>query len=212
MKKTAQKATTQTFTQIKDIRESIVLFDDGNACLVIQVTSVNFALLSPEEQDAKVTAYAALLNSLSFPLQILVLSKQVQISPYLQSLEQAASTTQNLKLAQSIKLYKEFVQDLVKTTSVLDKQFFFVIPYSSLEGGVKSAALGNSQEDFFIKAKASLTTKADTLISQLDRLSLRSRILERETLTALFYDSFNQPNSLNMLDIQSMLAQIGGVT
>lgn len=210
MKQSAQSATTQAFAQIQDIRESIVLFTDGNASLVVQVTSVNFALLSPEEQDAKVTAYAALLNSLSFPLQILIQSKQVQIAPYLKTLDQSASSTTNEKLAQSIRLYKEFVENLVKTASVLDKKFFLVIPYSSLEGGVKSATVGSSNEDFFIKAKATLMTKADGLISQLDRLSLRSKVLEKEALTALFYDNFNPTVSVNMLDIQAMLAQLGG--
>jgi len=210
-KKSAHNATTQAFTQIKDIRESIVILDGNAACLVVQITSVNFALLSPEEQDAKVSAYAALLNSLSFPLQILMQSRQVQITPYLTTLEQAAMATTNQKLAQSISLYKQFVENLVKTTTVLDKEFFLVIPYSSLEGGMKSAALGSTGEDFFIQAKASLMTKADTLIAQLDRLSLRAKILEKDSLVALFYNSFNPTTELNFLEIQTMLAQLGGV-
>ena len=157
MKQSAQ-TTTQHFTEIKDIRESIVLLEGGNACLVVQVTSVNFALLSGEEQDAKVGAYAALLNSLSFPIQILIQSKQVQITPYLNSLTQVATTTSNEKLAQNINLYKKFVEDLVKMTTVLDKEFFIVIPYSSLEGGIK-AATRNSLDDFLFKQKLHFITK-----------------------------------------------------
>ena len=73
MAKTAQKvrSTTQKFTEIEDIIDNIVLLSSGNACLIIEVKATNFALLSKEEQDAKVFAYAALLNSLSFPIQIL---------------------------------------------------------------------------------------------------------------------------------------------
>ena len=210
MKKAAQNATTQQFSEIKDIRDTVIILDKGNACIILQVTSVNFALLSPEEQDAKVTAYAGLLNSLSFPIQILLQSKQVQITPYINALTQAAAGTQNQKLAMSINLYKDFVENLVKMTTVLDKAFFIVIPYSSLEGGFKSAATGDSLNDLFIKAKAALNTKADTLIAQLDRLSLRAKILEQPELTSLVYNMLNAGQPLHMLDIQAMLARIGG--
>lgn len=210
MKKSAQNATTQQFTEIKDIRESIVLLEGNNACIVIQVTSVNFALLSGEEQDAKVSAYAALLNSLSFPIQIVIQSKQVQITPYINSLTEAARTTTNTKLAQSIGLYKEFVENLIKMTSVLDKSFYIVIPYSSLEGGFKSASGNVNLNDFFIQAKAALTTKAESLIAQLDRLSLRADVVGKEALAALYYTLFNANQPLHPLDIQAMLAQTGG--
>lgn len=209
MKQTAQ-ATTQQFTEVQDIRDSIVLLHGGNACLIMQITAVNFALLSPEEQDAKVAAYAALLNSLSFPIQIVVQSKQVQISPYINALTQAATTTHNEKLATSINLYKEFVENLVKTATVLDKAFYAVIPYSAMEGGLKAAKDAINLNDFFIQAKASLETKAESLIAQLDRLSLRAKILEEQELVMLFYSLFNADEPLHPLDIQAMLAQIGG--
>lgn len=212
MKKAAHNATTQDFTEVKDIRDTIVLLTGGNACLILQITSVNFALLAPEEQDAKVAAYATLLNSLSFPIQVVVQSKQVQITPYINSLDFAAKSSTNSKLTQSIQLYKEFVENLVKMTTVLDKTFFIVIPYSSLEGGIKSATVGSGKiDDFFIEAKAALTTKAESLIAQLDRLSLKAKILEREELVSLFYNFYNDGQSLHFLDIQAMLAQIGGV-
>ncbi|HET9946537.1 MAG TPA: hypothetical protein VFQ63_00590 [Patescibacteria group bacterium] len=211
MKKSAQSST-QQFTEIQNIQDTIVILQGGNACLVISVTAVNFTLLSPEEQDAKVVAYASLLNSLSFPIQIVVRSKQVQITPYLTHLEQAVATASNTKLAENIKLYKEFVNNLVKTATVLDKHFFLVIPYSSLEGGIASAArTGTSMlksDDFFIQAKAALQTKADSLMNQLDRLSLRAKILERNELVALFYDEFNQAETLHPADVEQLLAQL----
>ena len=72
MTKTVQKiqSTTQKFIEIQDITDSVVLLNSGNACSVIEVTAANFALLSKEEQDAKILSYGSLLNSLSFPIQI----------------------------------------------------------------------------------------------------------------------------------------------
>lgn len=197
MKNSAQTASTQAFTEIVDIRENIVLLKNNSACLILQITSVNFALLSGPEQDAKVSAYAALLNSLSFPIQILVRSKPVDIFPYVQSIEKIAQQTQNSSLHSYISQYKEFVTSLVKMSTVLDKQFYLVIPYSTLESGVgaviKSTSKSNEAlETFFQQAKASLQTKADGVLSQFHRLSLQAKVLEKEALMRLFYDIYNE--------------------
>lgn len=221
MKNTAQpkSASTQQFTEIRDIRDDIVYLAGNNACLIVRVTSVNFALLSKEEQDTKVFAYASLLNSLSFPIQILVRSKQVQISPYLTSLEEEAKKTTNKKLADNIMHYKAFVNDLVKMTTVLDKQFYIVIPYSPLEGGIKNTSSiagikGGLSEDTIAQTKAALETKADSLQAQLDRLSLKAKILERDDLIRLFYDIYNPTTPLPIAgageDLLQLLLQGGG--
>src|SRR5437868_10438414 len=110
MKQTAHTST-QKFTGIIDIRENIVLLEGGNACTVIRVTATNFALLSREEQDGKMFAYASLLNSLSFPVQILVKSKKVQILPYLKLLDTEIKKSTNPRLGSFIQQYRDFVEN-----------------------------------------------------------------------------------------------------
>ncbi len=200
MKQSAQQSSTQHFTEILDIREDIVLLAGGNACIILELQAVNFTLLSAEEQDAKVFGYAALLNSLSFPVQILVRSKKIDIMPYINSLSDAATKTTNPKLADSISKYKDFVQQLVKTAVVLDKKFYMVLSYSFLEGGAESLAKlarnnPSDMNDFFIRAKASLHTKAESLLSQIDRMAIRAKIVERDALVNLFHDMFNEEGS-----------------
>jgi hypothetical protein len=78
------RGSTQQFIEIEDIMEDIVILKDGSCCLVIETTAVNFGLLSEEEQDALIYAYASFLNSLSFPLQVLILSKRMDISSYIE--------------------------------------------------------------------------------------------------------------------------------
>lgn len=196
MKQAAQHHTksTQSFTEILEIREDIVLMKGGNACLLIELQATNFALLSAEEQDARVYGYAELLNSLSFPVQIVIRSKQVNIMPYIESLGEAAKTASNPKLTQNILQYQQFVKEVVTTATVLDKQFFFVVSYSLLEEGVRGVAkiTSNDLDDFFIRAHAGLKTKADSLLSQIDRMNLRAKIVEGETLIQLFHNVFNE--------------------
>lgn len=214
MKTTAQPtASTQQFTEIRDIRDNIVFLSGNNACLIVKVMSVNFALLSKEEQDTKVYAYASLLNSLSFPIQIIVRSKQVEISPYLDSLDEEAKKTTNKKLAENITRYKEFINDLVKMTTVLDKQFFVVIPYSPLEGGIRNTAAiagtkSSLSDDYVGQVQAALQTKADSLMSQLDRLSLKAKVLERDDLIRLFYDIYNPTTPLPVQGASEDLLQM----
>ena len=73
------RASTQEFLEIEDIKDDLVILKDGSCCLIIKTSAVNFGLLSQEEQDAIIFAYAAFLNSLSFPLQILIFSRKICI-------------------------------------------------------------------------------------------------------------------------------------
>ena len=202
MAKTARKntASTQKFIEILDIVEDIVIIAGGNACLVIEVKATNFALLSADEQDAKIFSYASLLNSLSFAVQILIRSKRIDISSYLNLLVDEQKKTQNQALAKQIGLYRDFVQELVKVNTILDKRFYVVIPYSSLEKGITgakdAAGISTSQDNFFIGARSALHSKAESLHAQLGRLNLKAETLNKEQLTKLFYDIFND-NSIS---------------
>lgn len=188
MKKSAQrkKATTQKFIEIENIQDDIVILSGKNACLIIEVNATNFSLLSKEEQDSKIFSYASLLNSLSFPVQIFIRSKKLDISSYLKLLETQGSQTQNQLLSTQIKLYRDFVKELVKVNTVLDKKFYIVIAYSYLEKGVME-----SSDSFLNQAKASLASKADSVTSQIARLNLRAKTLGKEELVKLFYEIYN---------------------
>lgn len=196
MPKSALKLnSTQKFVEITDIFENVVILGGGNACIVIEVQATNFELLSVEEQDAKIYAYSALLNSLSFPIQIVIRSKQVDISSYLNSLTIETRRTQNPALAKQIEMYRAFIAELIKVNTVLDKKFYVVISYSALEKGALGAgqALGKNQKDAFaISARAALHVKAETIRNQLNRIGLKSDILDKDKLIKLFYDIFNE--------------------
>jgi len=198
MKKTAQgiHATTQKFTEIEDISEDIVILNGGNACLIIEVTATNFALLSTEEQDAKIYAYASLLNSLSFPIQIIIKSQKLDISSYLKLLDNQAKTTTNQLLSEQIKLYRDFIQELIKVNTVLDKKFYICLSYSYMEKGAGAATKVVSKNiskdsNFVAQAKTSLHSKADSINSQLSRLNLQAKTLGKEELTKLYYEIYN---------------------
>jgi hypothetical protein len=192
----AQKSSTQQFTEIEDIVDEIVLLKSGNACIIIEVTASNFALLSRRDQDTKIYSYAAFLNSLTFPIQILVRNKRVDITNYLKILDEQEAKTTNSFLAKQIRYYKQFIQEMVKINVVLNKAFYIIIAYSPLEGGVSGNIPGSKgvspKETHVINAKRALHAKADSIQSQVRRFAMSTRLLEKKELVKLFFDIFNE--------------------
>jgi hypothetical protein len=188
MKNSAQKtkATTQKFIGILDIIDNIVLLASGNACSIIEVQATNFALLSPEEQNVRVLSYSSLLNSLSFPIQIFITSKKIDISSYLRLLDDEVGKSQNELLRHQIKMYKDFVQELVKVNAVLDKKFYIAVPYTGLESGI-----GINKDNLFLSAKAKLSIKTESLHAMLRRMNLAAKTLGKEELIKLFHEIYN---------------------
>lgn len=195
------KASTQEFLEIEDIKDDLVILKDGSCCLVLETTAVNFGLLSEAEQDATIFAYAALLNSLSFPLQIIVRSKRMDISSYLALLDkQIGKQPTNTLLREGMRKYRQFIERTIKEKNVLDKQFYLVIPFSSLELGIKATTKKFFQKnkglptplDSLLKhAQINLFPKRDHLIRQLARLGLKTEQLPTQKLIELFYEIYN---------------------
>ena len=192
-------STTQTELPIAEITDDLVLFKDGGAAIVMESTSLNFGLLSDKEQQSVVYAYAALLNSLSFSIQILVRSQRKDISNYLTYLAEAASKITNPKLTIVMNSYRTYISEIVKKKNVLGKRFFIIIPFSPLELGIsKSFATVTSRgplpfpKSYVLKkAQITLYPKRDHLIRQAGRLSIKLTQLTKDQLVELFYDYYN---------------------
>ena len=208
MNKAAQvHASTQKFTEIKDIVGNVVLLESGLACGIIEITASNFSLLSRAEQDARIFSYASLLNSLTFPVQILVRNKRMDISSYTKQLEEQSLKTTNALLSKQIELYKDFVQEMTKVNVVLSKQFYMVIPFSSMEMGAAAVTQtvskkGEAPDAFAQKAQEAILAKADSLLGQLRKLSSSAKLLEKDELAKLFYEIYND-NTFSMSEVDT---------
>lgn len=193
------RSSTQTFTEIEDVNHNVVMFRDGSCALIITTTAVNFGLLSEREQETMIRAYAGFLNSLSFPIQIVVRSQHKDITHYLTLLEEQEQKQKNPKLAKSIHDYRIFVAATVKEKEVLDKKFYIVIPFSALELGSSPTVLFGSKkrglpypkEHIFERALTVLTPKADHVIRLLSRLGLRGKQLDNEQIIRYFFLAYN---------------------
>ncbi len=195
-------STTQQFLDIYDITNDLVILKDGTASLVITVDAINFGLLAEEEQDSIMYAYAGLLNSLNYPIQIVIKSQTKDVTGYLQLLKDQEDRAESRLQQQRIMKYREFVSNLIRERNVLDKKFYVAIPAKPLELGllpVSSVVPGQKQTDISTvdksmvieKARDILEPKRDHLIAQFARIGLYSRQLETQEIIQLFYQSYN---------------------
>ncbi|MDO8619537.1 MAG: hypothetical protein Q7R49_06395 [Candidatus Daviesbacteria bacterium] len=179
---------TQDHLPIADIAENVLLLKNGDGALVLQVSAVNFGLLSEIEQVAIISSFAQLLNSLSYAIQILIHSRRLDITSYLRLLDNAQKMQTNPLLFQIMGKYRQFIQSTIKENDVLDKQFYIVIPLSSLEIGLGYTNKAERTK----KIKTILSPRKDQLLKQLSRVGLKAEQLTTDKLIKLFYEIYNQ--------------------
>ena len=121
---------TQDHLEVRDIVDDVVITKSGSVALVIQTNAINFDLLAEYEQDSKIYAFAGLLNSLNFHIQILIRTQRVDISNYINYLKNQNRDNMSTGLKSMLDIYTLFVQNLIVENNVLDKSFYVVIPYN----------------------------------------------------------------------------------
>ncbi|MBI2325779.1 hypothetical protein HYU91_00090 [Candidatus Collierbacteria bacterium] len=195
------KASTQEHLDIYTIKDHLVYLKDGAVALVLQTTAINFGLLSDEEQDATIYSYSALINSLSFPIQLLIRSQRKDVSEYIELLDDRIQQVQSQKIKETIIKYRQFIKSLVKDNRVLEKRFYVIVPFSTVELGLTTNAFNpfasSPQKPPFDlsyigeKAMLALYPKRDHLIRQFARIGLKVRQLTTPELISLFYAAYN---------------------
>lgn len=180
-------ATTQDHLDVETIQDDVVILKGGIISMIIQTTAINFGLLSEEEQDATIYAYAGLLNSLSFPIQIVVKSEKKDISSYLELLVAQEKKLKDDTMKARMSAYRNFIENTIQEQNVLDKKFYLVVSYQmvTLSGKVEIS------EELIQKAKADLEPRRDHIVKQLSRIGLTAQQLNSQNLMKLFHGYYN---------------------
>jgi hypothetical protein len=164
---------------IKGVEDNVLILPNNEYRVIIETSSINFHLMSEDEQDAVVDIYRAFLNSLSFPIQILQKVRALDLDDYLQGFE-AKKDKETVKVYKDqIDGYTKYVKSLVKTNKILSRQFYIVIPYHA-------------------KGKETLEIAREQLANQLaiaekglGNVGIKTRLLSSLELLDLFYSSYN---------------------
>lgn len=192
------QSTTQQYLEIYDITNDLIILKDGSVSMVLTTSSLNFGLLSEEEQDAIIYSYAGLLNSLSFPVEIVIRSQQKDITTYLRYLEELEQGNMVPIRKTQIRRYREFIEDLVKERNILDKKFYIALPYTASSQAATNPIPQIKKKEYVLdkayildRAKNDLEPKRDHLIAQFGRIGLGARQLNTQELIHLMYTIYN---------------------
>jgi type IV secretory pathway VirB4 component len=203
-------ATTQDHLDIEEIKDNFVILKNGALAAVLQTTAVNFNLLSEIEQDAIIAAFSMLLNSITFPIQIVLRSKRLDITKYLTRVKKMEEKITDPLLKHQAEAYRKFVQDIIQRNDVLAKSFYVVIAV-----GGAAANVGASPFDFIGKlfgsgskrvhvnvnkvlqlANSDLMPKVDHVSKEFNRLGIKAKQLTTQELVELYFDIYN-PSSIH---------------
>lgn len=200
---------TQNTLQIAEIRDGIVVMNDGSFRSVVMVKSINFDLMSPQEREAVEYSYQGFLNSLYFPIQIFIRSQRVDLRPYIDRLDKILSEHDNMLLSVMMDDYIKFIAALSSQTNIMDKRFYVTIPYFPVADITKAITqsknffsglaglLSNKEQHVvineadLIKAKDELRNRVQAVLAGFQQCGIQGLPLDTQELIELYYDTYN---------------------
>lgn len=193
---------TQQYLEIAEVRDGVLIMKDGTIRAVVLVSSMNFSLKSDDEQQAIIQGYISFLNTLDFPLQIVIQSRKLDISGYLNDLAEREKRQTNDLLRMQMADYRQFVGELVDLGEIMTKKFYVVVPYNPAadvkQGYFKqlaavfspSTAIHLKQEQF-LELKHNLDQRVSNTMGGLIGMGLSAVQLDTQSLIELFYIAYN---------------------
>lgn len=197
---------TQQFIPIEDIKDGVVVMNDGSLRTIIMASSINFSLKSNDERQAILLQFQDFLNSLDFSIQIFAESRRLDIRPYIALLEERYKEQTNDLMKIQTEQYIDFIKKFTESTSIMTKSFFIVVPYDNpiVTGGTNLIPGFAKKSDATKKAdaasdfeenKAQLEQRIGVIEQGLVRCGVRVAKLGNEEVVELFYKIFNPGES-----------------
>ena len=217
LSKQASTSPTQKYLDVAEVKEDMVILKNGALRAILAVSAINFDLKSSEEQEAIIGKYQNFLNSIDFPLQILISSRKINMQEYLDFLTDKEKAQPNELLRLQISEYKSFIDQLVSISNIMEKSFYIIVPFASTEnkeGGVISnlAGLINPQKNIldhrenFEAMRNQLLQRVDHVNAALSGIGLKIVMLKTEELIELLFNSYNPEvfNSTTLKDTDKL--------
>ncbi|HHH12386.1 MAG TPA: hypothetical protein ENJ77_00750 [Candidatus Moranbacteria bacterium] len=207
---------TQKYVDVAEVRDGVIILKNGSLRAIVLMSSINFELKSTQEQDAITLQYQNFLNSLSFPVQILVSSRKLNINPYLKILDERERHTGNDLMRLQIAEYRAFVKNLTEITNIMSKYFYVIVPFSPVENKETGffARMMNAlhptqaivaKREQFETNKNQLLQRVDHILDGIGATGVRGQMLDTEEVLELLYNCYN-PSLFANTDISDLSA------
>lgn len=210
-KKPLADASTQRYLPFSQIRDNLIIMKDSSVRVVLKCSTINFLLKSIEEQDAIIMSFQRFLNSIDFPIQIMVRSTKLDIESYLNKLSNLAIKQTNPLLQNQTYEYIEYLKKLIEVAQIMRKDFYIVVPIDNeWDNSVRDLSLIwkfrnfwasiNGQDDLLTiknqirnlnKNKKALSSRVNSIKTSLESIWIRATELDKTALIKFLYDYYN---------------------
>jgi len=202
-KKKNKTKSTQEYLSIREIRDGIVIMKSGGLRTILMVNSINFALKNQDEQQGLLYAYQNFLNSLTFPIQIVIQSRKLDLSNYLKKLGDLEQDQTNDLLRLQTREYIRFLRNLLLAVNIMSKFFYVIVPYQSKGVGIAKKKFWDSFLNIlnpnrfkksagqFEVAKNELMERTNLVSNGLASLGLDNVQLNSQEIAELLYTTYN---------------------
>ena len=207
------KSSSLAFVEVAEIRDNVLVLKDGQYRAVLAVSSANFALKSNEEQQLIINTFQGVLNSLDFPMQILVQSRRLNLDPYIEKLRQLEDQQTNDLLRVKMQEYIEYIKELLHEVNIMKKDFYIILGYepanfktglfSGFARALNPTRIIKQKNEDFLRNRKFLMGRTDQIASRFGSLDLKVDMLSTEQLIALMYNSYN-PDTLDSVRIRDV--------
>lgn len=200
---------TKQLVEVANIIDNIVLLKNGSLRSIIEVSAINFELRSEGEQIAILQNFQRFINSIDFPLQIVVSSRKLNIDDYLKLIDQSANELTNELLKIQATEYSKFIGELSDLSNIMSKKFYIVVPFYVFEAPSKSGIIQSVKSIFKPSAvvkeltpeqletyRSQLLQRTELIFDGLIGMGLKAKTLEKDDLVNLFYGLYNPSNKL----------------
>lgn len=198
-------SSTQLYLKISEIHDDAVVLKNGGLRAILRVSSVNFNLKSEQEQNSIIYSYQGFLNTLEFPIQIVIRSKKLDVDQYLDKLQKIGEKQTNPLLQNQTFEYVEYIRKLVEYADIMEKDFLVVVPVDPLRATKPNIFQKffqniNSKDTYsnikqrheeFDGLKRTLNQRVSTIRIGLENCGLKVNQLMTKELIELFYNIYN---------------------
>lgn len=226
-RKKKAEVSTQRFLPIAEIHTDTVFLKNGGIRAVLEAQALNYNLKSETEQKGIIAGYGAFVNTVTFPIQIVVRSVKTDIDAYLDGIRKQAETHENALLKDQTLSYADFVEKIIDVADIMEKKFYIIVPLDHAARKKKtllesffgwmssddSTSRANQRSHEFMRANAQLQERIELVRAGLSNIGIPSHRLTTKELIVLFYQIYNPITSkLQKLPEDQGLLQIEKTT
>ena len=195
----ASSKPTQDFVPVEEVRNGVMILKNGGYRGVMMCSSINFALKSEDEQRAIIGGFQNFLNTLDFPVEILIHSRRVDVRPYLGLLQERMELQTSELMRIQLREYIAFIRNFIEGADIMTKTFYVVVPYNTVtltQGASSIPFFGkqssqSAENSSFEESRVQLEQRMSLVASGLASSGLRAIPLGTEEIIELLYRSFN---------------------